>query len=58
MTKGPWIIGTTQRIHFKGNDPKGVTDKQDRIPRRMERLIPPGGPPSDGSDSDNGSEPN
>ena len=51
--RAPWDNhNDTENPFSKDNDPKGVTDKQDRIPRRMERLIPPGGPPSNESDLD------
>jgi len=57
--RAPWNNWHDSENPFsKETDPKEVNDKQDKIPRRMERLIPPGGPPSDGSGSDGESEPN
>ena len=57
--RAPWNNRNDSENPFsKEDDPKEVNDKQDKIPRRMERLIPPGGPPSDGSSSDSESEPN
>jgi hypothetical protein len=43
---------------FKDNDPRETKDGQDGVQKQVERLIPPGGPPSNGSDSDSKSEPN
>jgi hypothetical protein len=57
--RAPWNNQNNSENPFsKNNDPKEVKEKQDKIPRRMERLIPPGGSPSNGSDSDGESKSN
>jgi hypothetical protein len=43
---------------LKDNDPKETKDSQDKVPRRVERIIPSGGPPSDVSDLSSKSKPN
>ena len=51
--KAPW----NNQNHSNDNDPKETKDSQGMVPRRVKRFIPPGSPPSDGSDYGE-SEPN